>query len=208
MAANEKKSPKKSPAKKAGKKQAAAPQAAPESDVVPPQAVNPLLALRGEIDQMFENMMSGLPAMRLQRPHFDMDVRDFWREPFFRDPFRRFEGGLQQLSKLSPRADLEETGKAITITVELPGVTEDGIDISASEGRITIRAEKKEETRKDDADYHLSERHYGVVERTFSLPDSADPDKAKAGFKDGVLTIEVPKKALPKSATRKIPIQG
>lgn len=209
MAVKVTKSEKKNPAKKSEKK---APKAKTkdEGEVMEPHAANPLVTLRDEIDRMFENALAGwssmrMPDMNFPRPHFDMD---FWRDPFSREPFRRFEGRFAELSKLSPRADMSETDGAITVTAELPGVAEADIDVSVHDGRLTISAEKKEETRKDDADYHLTERHYGSVKRSFALPDSADADKAKATFKDGVLTVEVPKKALPKSSVKKIAIKG
>ncbi|HEY9163601.1 MAG TPA: Hsp20/alpha crystallin family protein [Magnetovibrio sp.] len=169
-----------------------------------PSELHPLQTLRHEIDSLFDNMLSGFPSMRLTRPSFDMDL---WREPF-RDPFRRFEDTFGALSKLSPRADLKETDKSVVITAELPGVVEADIDVTVSDGRLTVRAEKKEETRKDEDNYHLSERHYGSVQRTFSLPEAADADKATATFKDGVLTIDVPKKASSKAAAKKIPVKG
>ncbi|MCR4378518.1 MAG: Hsp20/alpha crystallin family protein [Rhodospirillales bacterium] len=169
-----------------------------------PTELHPLQTLRSEIDSLFDNMLSGFPSMRLSRPSFDMDR---WRDPF-RDPFRRFEDTFSALSKLAPRADLKETDKTVTITAELPGVAEADIDISFANGQITVSAEKREETRKDDENYHLSERHYGSIKRTFTLPDAADVDKANATFKDGVLNIEVPKKALPKAAIKKIPVKG
>jgi HSP20 family protein len=177
-----------------------------------PSELHPLQTLRSEIDSLFDNMLSGFPSMRLNRSSFDMDhwrdqFRDHWRDPF-RDPFRRIEDTFSGLGKMSPRADLKETDQAVTITVELPGVAEADIDVSFANGQIAISAEKKEETRKDDENYHLSERHYGSVKRTFTLPDTADVDKAKANFKDGVLNIDVPKKALPKAATKKIPIKN
>lgn len=169
-----------------------------------PTELHPLQTLRSEIDSLFDNMLSGFPSMRLNRPSFDMDR---WRDPF-RDPFRRFEDTFSALSKLAPRADLKETDKTVTITAELPGVAEADIDISFANGQITVSAEKKEETRKDDENYHLSERHYGSIKRTFTLPDTADVDKANATFKDGVLNIEVPKKALPKAAIKKISVKN
>lgn len=169
-----------------------------------PSELHPLQTLRHEIDSLFDSMLSGFPSMRLTRPSFDMEM---WREPF-RDPFRRFEDTFSALSKLSPRADLKETDKTVTITAELPGVTEGDIDVTVTDGRLTIRAEKKEETRKDEDNYHLSERHYGSVQRTFSLPEAADLDKATAAFKDGVLTIDVPKKPSAKAAAKKIPVKG
>ena len=162
--------------------------------------LHPLQTLRSEIDALFDSMTSNFPAMRLHRPSFDMDQ---WR-----DPFRRFEDTFAALGKLSPRADLKETDKALTITAELPGVAEADITVTVSDNRLTISAEKKEETRKDEDNYHLSERHYGSVKRTFTLPDAADADKAKASFKDGVLTIDVPKKAPGKTTAKKIPVKG
>lgn len=159
-----------------------------------------LQTLRHDIDSLFDSMLSGLPTMRLARPSFDMDM---WR-----DPFRRFEDTFGALSKLSPRADLKETDKSITITAELPGVVEADIDVTVSDGRLTIRAEKKAETRKDEDNFHLSERHYGSVQRTFALPEAADADKATATFKDGVLSVDVPKKPSAKTASKKIPVKG
>lgn len=169
-----------------------------------PSELHPLQTLRHEIDSLFDSMLSGFPSVRFPRPTFDVDL---WREPF-RDPFRRFEDTFGALSKLSPRADLKETDKSVVITAEMPGVTESDIDVSVSDGRLTIRAEKKEETRKDEDNYHLSERHYGSVLRTFALPETADQDKATATFKDGVLTIDVPKKPSAKAAAKKIPVKG
>jgi HSP20 family protein len=184
-----------------------APEKTPEN-VERPNELHPLQTLRSEIDSLFDNMMAGFPSVRLNRPSFDMDHwRETWSEPF-RDPFRRFEDTVNALSKLSPRADLKETEKTITITAELPGVSEADIDVSVAEDRLTISAHKKEETRQDGEDFHLTERHFGTMKRSFTLPVNADVDKAKASFKDGVLSIEVPKKALPKPAAKKIPIKG
>lgn len=172
--------------------------------VVSADELHPLQTLRSEIDALFDSVLSGLPAMRLPRPKFDIE---HWREPF-RDPLRRFEDTFGTLSKMAPRADIKQTDKAVTVTAELPGVVEGDIEVSVADGLLTISAEKKEETRRDDENVHLAERHYGSITRTFTLPSDADPDKAKASFKDGILTIAVPMKAKPKSAAKKIPIKN
>ena len=195
----------KKPAKKAPAAKTAAqmPPAAPEAtDVMEPRGAHPLQSLRQEIDALFDNFLSGFPTQRFMRPRFDMDA---WREPLL-DPFKRFEDSFGALNKLSMRADMKETDTAFAITAELPGVEEGDIDVSVCDGRLTIKAEKKDETRKDDDNMHLTERHYGSVSRTFTLPDDAEADKAKAAFKDGVLTIDMPKRAQPKAGTKKIPI--
>ena len=166
--------------------------------------LHPLQSLRSEIDALFDNVLSGWPGMRLTRHSFDMD---HWREPF-REPMRHIEDRFAALNKLSTRAEVKETDKAVTVTAELPGVAEADIDVTVTDALLSIRAEKKEETRKDEDNYHVSERHYGSIKRTFTLPDGVDVDKAKASFKDGVLSITVPKIARPKSATKKIPVKG
>lgn len=191
---------KKTKAKTSHKK---APPVKPEDNNFPGE-LHPLQALRSEIDTLFDSVASGFPSMRFPRPNFDMDQ---WREPF-RDPFRRIENSFGALGKLSPRSDLKETDKAITITAELPGVEEADIEVTVTNSMLTIGAEKNEETHKDEDNFHLSERHYGSIKRSFTLPDTANGDKAKASFKDGVLTITVPKKAAPKSSAKKIPIEG
>lgn len=180
-----------------------APPSKPESSDFPGE-LHPLQALRSEIDTLFDNVAAGFPSVRFPRPSFDMDQ---WREPF-RDPFRRIENSFGALGKLSPRSDLKETDKTITITAELPGVEEADIEVTVTDNVLTIGAEKNEETHKDEDNFHLSERHYGSIKRSFTLPDTANADKAKASFKDGVLTVDVPKKAAPKSSAKKIPIKG
>lgn len=180
-----------------------APPAKPEDNNFPGE-LHPLQALRSEIDTLFDNVASGFPSVRFPRPSFDMDQ---WREPF-RDPFRRIENSFGALGKLSPRSDLKETEKTITITAELPGVAEADIEVTVTSSMLTIGAQKNEEIHKDEDNFHLSERHYGSIKRSFTLPDTANADKAKASFKDGVLTITVPKKAIAKTAAKKIPIKG
>lgn len=204
-----KKKTSKGPAKAARKAPKKASGKAPESpspeptEVMDARTLHPLQTLRQEIDQMFDSMLSGFPTTRWRRPTFDMPTFDM---EHWRDPFKRFEGTFGALNNMSPRADMRETDKAFVITAEMPGVAEDDIDVSVSERRVTIKAEKKEETRKDDEDMHISERHYGVIQRTFTLPDTADVDKAKGSFSDGVLTINVPKVPSAQGKTKKIPI--
>ncbi|MBD3661241.1 MAG: Hsp20/alpha crystallin family protein [Arenibacter algicola] len=178
-----------------------------KTDVMDARAAHPLQTLRDEIDQMFDSMLAGLPAARWRRPTFDMPTFDMtqWREPF-RDPFKRFEDTFGALNKMSPRADMKETDTGFVITAEMPGVSEGDIDVSVTERRVTIKAEKKEEKLNDDDDMHISERHYGVIQRTFTLPDTADVDKAKGTFADGVLSIDVPKIPSARGKAKKIPI--
>lgn len=154
-----------------------------------------LMALREEVDNVFDNFFSGF------------SLSPFARRPFDMDPFRRVEDAFSGFGKLTLKADVKETDKAFTVTAELPGVAENDVDVTVTDGVMTISAEKKEETVKDEENVHVSERHYGSVKRSFTLPDAANLDKAKATFKNGVLSVELPKKAIDKAKVKKIPVK-
>jgi HSP20 family protein len=129
------------------------------------------------------------------------------------DPFRGFRTQLDSLFEdwfgrntggtLAPRINVSETGKDMTVTVELPGVEEKDIEVSLSGNQLTIKGEKKseeEEKKKDEKGrvFHRVERSYGAFQRTMTVPFDVEPDKVSAQFKDGVLTVSLPK---PESAT-------
>ncbi|HEY9078918.1 Hsp20/alpha crystallin family protein [Magnetovibrio sp.] len=161
---------------------------------------HPLLALREEVDHLFDNFFSGFAIG---------PFGEFGRSTLRTEPFRRFEDAFAGLApSLSIKADVRESDDAYRIQAEMPGVEEDGVDVSVSDGMLTITGEKKEEKKEDREDYHLTERHYGSVKRTFPVPDTVDLSKAEASFKNGVLNITLPKKALPKAKATKIPISG
>jgi HSP20 family protein len=125
------------------------------------------------------------------------------------DPFRGFRTQLDTLFEdwfgrnmggtLAPRIDVSETAEELTLTVELPGVEEKAIDVSLSGNQLTIKGEKKSEheDKKDEGGrvFHRIERSYGAFQRTMTVPFDAEPDKVSAQFKDGVLTITLPKPA-------------
>ena len=127
----------------------------------------------------------------------------FW--PSLYDPFRSF--GTRHADLLSPAAEASSGTEAYDIAMELPGVSEEDIELTVDQGVLTIRGEKKtEEERKGDT-WYFSERQYGAFRRSFRLPEDADGHAAAAHMKDGVLHISVPKKtpAEPETA-RKIEI--
>ena len=94
-----------------------------------------------------------------------------------------------------PRLDVTEDAKAVTVTAELPGLSEKEIDLSLSGDTLTIRGEKKEEKEDKNRNYYYSERSYGTFMRSIPLPRQVETDKVSASFKKGVLTITLPKTA-------------
>ena len=105
-----------------------------------------------------------------------------------------------------PHVELGETDKEIRVTAELPGLDEKDVDISIEEGALTIRGEKRAEV--DDKDRGYSERSYGRFERRIGLPRDIERDKAGATFKNGVLTVTLPRSEVPDDNRRRIPING
>jgi HSP20 family protein len=102
-----------------------------------------------------------------------------------------------------PKIELSETDKALTISAELPGMTEKDVQIEMANGVLTIRGEKKSE-RKDEGKY-FTERYYGTFERQIPL-EGVEEDKAEASFKNGVLTISLPKSENPRAGVKRIAI--
>jgi HSP20 family protein len=88
-----------------------------------------------------------------------------------------------------------ETGSALVVTVEIPGMDPTDIDVSLSEGMGTlfIKGEKKPEAEEKGADYHLLERNYGTFTRSIRLPVGVQSDKISASYKNGSLTVVLPK---------------
>jgi HSP20 family protein len=129
-------------------------------------------------------------------------------ERLFEDFSRDFGSGAPALAggATAPRIDVSETEGEIRIEAELPGVDEKDVEVVLSNGRLTIKGEKKQEREQKKKDYHLVERSYGSFARSIGLPFEVDPDKVDASFAKGVLTITVPKPADVKAKEKKIPI--
>jgi HSP20 family protein len=107
-----------------------------------------------------------------------------------------------------PAMEISETTDNIVITAELPGMTEKNIQVEFEDDTLTLRGEKTEERTEGDGDkkFHLYERTYGAFRRSFTLPRIVESDKVAAEFKNGVLTITLPKTAQAKTKGRVIPV--
>ena len=106
----------------------------------------------------------------------------------------------------SPRTDIKETEKEIKILSEMPGMDPKDIDVSVLNGILTITGEKKVEKEEKGADYHHVERSYGCFTRNITLPDTVDTDKVESVYKNGVLTVTVPKNEKVLEQSKRIPV--
>jgi HSP20 family protein len=141
-------------------------------------AWRPFESLRREVDRLFED--------------FD---RDFWRFPFRRSVFDITPlWGRESTWDAAPAVDIVEKAGTYEITAELPGMDEKNIEVKLANGGLTIKGEKQEEKEEKTKDYYLQERHFGSFERCFVVPESIEADKIEASFKNGLLTVKLPKK--------------
>jgi HSP20 family protein len=123
------------------------------------------------------------------------------------DDFARSTLAMAGNGSLIPSMDITETEKEFVITAELPGLERKDVEISLEDNVLTIRGEKKSETKPDDKNknVHVSERSYGVFYRVLELPTKVDPSSVQATMSKGVLKITIPKPARPES--KKIEVQ-
>lgn len=141
---------------------------------------------------------AGLPSLYADSPlwglHREMD--------------RLFEGMSERLNMLlpataggvmlKPSIDIKESGKAYKVTVEVPGVDEKDMKLELCEGVLTISGEKRHEKEEGDENWHRVERSYGSFQRVLTLPDDSNQEAIEAKFKNGILTITVPRKQIEK----------
>lgn len=104
-----------------------------------------------------------------------------------------FEGSDFSTTRWLPNMDVQEDKDRFTINMELPGLSKDDVSLTVREGVLTIEGERKQEDEKEGVNYHRVERRYGKFLRSFQLPVRVKEDKIEAVFKDGVLTVQIPK---------------
>ncbi len=138
---------------------------------------NPMVGFRREVDRLFDDLFRGTLPSL----------------------------GLGRTLGAWPNVELSETDREIRITAEVPGMSEKDVELLMEDGILTIRGEKKSES--EDKDRGYSERYYGRFERRVALPSNVDEGGANATFRDGVLTVTLPKSAEAERG-RRIPING
>jgi HSP20 family protein len=112
-----------------------------------------------------------------------------------------------EIEDLVPSVDIFEDKGDLVMKAELPGINKNDIEVTLSDGSITISGEKKKESEVKKKDYHKWERSYGSFCRTFPLPVEIQTDKVHSIFKDGVLEVRMPKSEAAKSKEIKVRIQ-
>jgi len=147
----------------------------------------------------------GVNAVQALQADLDRAFDGFWRSFGLPMP-QGWNGGMDL--EAPPRLDVRESPKEVEVLAELPGMDEKDVDIRVAEGTLTIRGEKKVERAKEEKDYVLRERSFGRIERVVPLPDGLDIDAANATFKNGVLTVNIPRSAESQSQVKHVRVHS
>ncbi len=129
--------------------------------------------------------------------------------------FRMFEDAVTRLVNepraarpWSPAVDIYETDNELVLKADLPDVDQKDINVHIENQTLTIAGERKFESEDSDKGYHRIERSYGNFQRSFSVPNAFDTDKISAEYKNGVLTVTLPKKEAAKPRQVKIEVKA
>lgn len=146
--------------------------------------------------------------------NFQRKIIPLHRTSLVADPFNFLRQEIDHLFDVSssleglrPQFETKENDNCIEITAELPGVAEEDINLSLSNGILTISGEKKSEEKNEGDTYHITERQYGSFSRSLKLPYEPEQDDIRASFKEGVLKVMIPRPKEMKPDVYKIPLQ-
>lgn len=129
------------------------------------------------------------------------------------DPFQGFQDTMNRfLSEPSanrpwvPAVDIRETENELIVKADIPDMKFEDIDVRLENGTLTLRGERKFDEQKKEGGWHRVERSYGSFERVFSLPDTVNPEGVQADYKNGALTVTLPKKEIAKPRQIKVQV--
>lgn len=141
----------------------------------------PFSRLRGEMDRMFDEFPPRFPATNL---------------------------GIRYLASMPmPALEMKETDEEYRLSVEVPGVAPEDIELSIEDDMLVLKGEKREEREEKERDYSVSERSYGSFERRVTLPADGVPDDIEAKTENGVIKIVIPRNKESSPERRKIEIK-
>ncbi len=127
----------------------------------------------------------------------------------FDDFFRSWDSQGESRGTFSPALNVAETDDAIEASMELPGLSQEDIEVTFSRDGLTITGEKKDEDEQRDKNFYRRERSYGYFRRTIPLPlDAVETEQIEAQFENGVLKITMPKRETARSQTRRIEVKA
>jgi HSP20 family protein len=156
-------------------------------------------------------------------PFGKTETMDLFRPTLRSDPFRDMDELVRNMQRAftgwpakieesmtltdwTPTVDIGENDKEYVVKAELPDVKKDDIKVNVDDGTLTISGERKVEKEEKGTKFHRVERAYGCFERSFTMPDDTDADQITSEYKDGILTVHLPKNPAAKPTVHAIPV--
>lgn len=176
------------------KKDVSADVVSPEAISTPNQAVGSLMQLHQQMDRLFDDVWQsfGLPSSsRLMQPSSLMGSNLL---------------GASLLGDYRAKLDVSGNNNEYEVSIDLPGFSEDDIEIELNGNILTVKGQKEEKNESKEKQYYRIERSSGSFQRTLSLPEDANRDDISANMKNGLLVITIPRKELPKDDVKRISI--
>jgi HSP20 family protein len=149
-----------------------------------PFSRDPFTSFRREVDRLFDDFFSPVEARSFAAPAAATRAAAVW-----------------------PSIDVNETDQAYVVTAEAPGLEDKDVELNLRDNVLTISGEKRQEHKEEDRGRTYAERFYGRFQRTIPFDAEVDADKVQATFKNGVLTVNLPKNPQARDKTRKIEIK-
>jgi HSP20 family protein len=126
----------------------------------------------------------------------------------FEDAVTRWMSEPRAARPWSPAVDVIENENALILKADLPDVDLKDIDVRVENQTLTLKGDRKFESEQNNGGYHRIERNYGTFMRSFTLPSTVENDKVSADYKNGVLTVTLPKKEAAKPKQVKVEVKG
>jgi len=152
---------------------------------------HPVETLRRQIDQLFQDFDRSF--MRWSTPRSAFDLEPAW--------FRNFP------AITAPAVDIVEHDKEYVIEAEIPGLDERHLEVTLSNGILSLKGEKREDKEERKSNHYLSERYYGSFERSFRVPAGVDIEHIEASYSKGLLKVVLPKSAEAQKPGRRIDVK-
>ena len=143
---------------------------------------DPFLSFRQQMDRLFDDFFAPVESQGMA-------------------PFTQRAGAW-------PSIDMRETDQAYEIEAELPGLEQNDVEVNLRDNILMISGEKRDEHKEEASGRHYTERSYGRFERMIPFDVEVDPDKVEARFKNGLLSVKVPKNPKASSKTRRIEVKA
>lgn len=176
------------------KKDVSADVVSPEAISTPNQAVGSFMQLHRQMDRLFDDVWHsfGFPSSsRLMQPSSLMGSNLL---------------GGSLLGDYRAKLDVSGNNNEYEVSIDLPGFSEDDIEIELNGNILTVKGQKEEKNESKEKQYYRIERSSGSFQRTLSLPEDANRDDISANMKNGLLVITIPRKELPKDDVKRISI--